>query len=101
MVLKAELKSTKSILTYVLRCSSLKLNSTDLLYPESYRINSPDESRLLDIADNFQLCVHDSSALDHRPPEPFSWPGCASFVADFLSLEPLEPPVNLVRNVKH
>ncbi|KAK9532276.1 hypothetical protein VZT92_009668 [Zoarces viviparus] len=98
----------------------LKLNSTDLLYPESYRINYPNESRLLDIANNFQrqyshlhpnrkpllLCPTNEcgvkkfvsttlrpSTTDH--PELFSWPGCASFVADFLSLEPLEPPVNL------
>ncbi|XP_031696974.1 dynein regulatory complex subunit 7 [Anarrhichthys ocellatus] len=98
----------------------LKLNSTDRLYPESYRINSPDESRLLDIADNLQrqyshlhpnrkpllLCPTNECGVKKfvsttlRPtttehPELFSWPGCASFVADFLSLEPLEPPVNL------
>ncbi|XP_068588230.1 dynein regulatory complex subunit 7 [Cebidichthys violaceus] len=98
----------------------LKLNTTDQLCPESYRMNSPDERRLLDIADNFHrqysllypdrkpllLCPTNECGVKKfvsttlRPtatehPELFTWPGCASFVADFLSLEPLEPPVNL------
>ncbi len=30
-------------------------------------------------------------------PELFTWEGCASFVTNFLSLDPLEPPVDLVR----
>lgn len=34
--------------------TSLKLDKGDELYPESYRVNSPDEIRLLAIADNFQ-----------------------------------------------
>lgn len=30
-------------------------------------------------------------------PELYTWQGCASFLANFLSLEPLEPPVDPVR----
>lgn len=130
------------------------LNSeADRLCPESFRVNSPDETRLLAVADNFQhqyshlypdrkllllcpanecgvkvtfqhplsgvynviihlvslcnTCVSFShiqkfvstslrpSAPEH--PELYTWQGCASFVADFLSLELLEPPVDLVR----
>lgn len=35
------------------------------------------------------------TAAEH--PELYHWRGCASFVADFLSLKPLESPVSLVR----
>ncbi|XP_074500922.1 dynein regulatory complex subunit 7 [Sebastes fasciatus] len=101
---------------------SLKLDQAGELYPESYRVNSPDEIRLLAIADNFQrqyshlypdrkpllLCpinecgVKKFVSMTLRPtptvyPELFTWEGCASFVADFLSLDPLEPPVDLPR----
>ncbi|XP_033981485.1 dynein regulatory complex subunit 7 [Trematomus bernacchii] len=94
----------------------------DELCPESYRVNSPDQIRLLAIADNFQrqysllypdrkpllLCpvnecgVKKFVSMTLRPtptvfPELFAWEGCASFVADFLSLDPLEPPVDLPR----
>ncbi|KAK5864092.1 hypothetical protein PBY51_001060 [Eleginops maclovinus] len=94
----------------------------DELCPESYRVNSPDQIRLLAISDNFQrqysllypdrkpllLCpvnecgVRKFVSLTLRPtpaffPELFNWEGCASFVADFLSLDPLEPPVDLPR----
>uniref|UniRef100_A0A665U5D3 Uncharacterized protein n=1 Tax=Echeneis naucrates TaxID=173247 RepID=A0A665U5D3_ECHNA len=86
-------------------------------YPESYKTNSPDELQLLAIVENFQ---HQYFHLypDHKPlllcpvnefgvkkfvsttlrptltayPELFSWEGSASFVADFLSLDHLEPP---------
>nr|XP_046253588.1 dynein regulatory complex subunit 7 isoform X2 [Scatophagus argus] len=93
---------------------------TDELCPESYRVNSPDEMRLLAIADSFQrqyshlcperkpllLCPANECGVKKfvsttlQPtsttyPELFTWEGCASFVADFLSLEPLEPPVEL------
>ncbi|XP_077368253.1 dynein regulatory complex subunit 7 isoform X2 [Festucalex cinctus] len=96
------------------------LSST--LLPESYRHNSPEEIRLLAIADNFQcqyrlLCperkpllicpinecgVQKFVSTTLRPtmtshPELLNWEGCASFVADFLSLNPLEPPVELPR----
>ncbi|XP_071314856.1 dynein regulatory complex subunit 7 isoform X2 [Trachinotus anak] len=91
-------------------------------YPEPYRINCPDEIRLLSIADNFQrqyshlypdrkpllLCpVNEcgvkkfvSTTLRPTPtiyPELFTWEGSASFVANFLSLDPLEQPVDLPR----
>ncbi|XP_049609560.1 dynein regulatory complex subunit 7 isoform X2 [Syngnathus scovelli] len=90
--------------------------------PESYRCNSVEEVRLLAIADNFQrqyslLCPERKSLLlcpinecgvqkfvstTLRPtmtshPELLNWEGCASFVADFLSLNPLEPPGELPR----
>ncbi|XP_040009242.1 dynein regulatory complex subunit 7 [Xiphias gladius] len=98
------------------------VDEVDNLCPESYRINSPDEIRLLAIADNFQrqyshlypdrkpllLCpVNEcgmkkfvSTTLRPTPtmyPELFTWGGCASFVANFLSLDPLEPPVDMPR----
>ncbi|XP_068196624.1 dynein regulatory complex subunit 7 [Antennarius striatus] len=92
------------------------------LCPESYRINSPKEIQLLAMAENFQrqysylyperkpllLCPINECGVKKfvsttlRPtspvhPELFTWEGCASFVADFLSLEPLDPPVELPR----
>ncbi|XP_054465855.1 dynein regulatory complex subunit 7 [Anoplopoma fimbria] len=98
----------------------LKLDHADELCPESYRVNSPDEVRLLEITDNFQhqyshlypdrkpllLCPINECGVKKfvsttlRPtstvyPVFFTWQGCASFVADFLSLEPLDPPGNL------
>ncbi|XP_059188538.1 dynein regulatory complex subunit 7 [Centropristis striata] len=100
----------------------LKLDNADDLSPESYRVNSPAEIRLLAVADNFQrqyshlypdrkpllLCPFNecgvqkfvSTTLRPTPtvyPELFTWEGCASFVANFLSLDPLEPPVDLPR----
>ncbi|KAM9350281.1 dynein regulatory complex subunit 7 [Symphorus nematophorus] len=90
--------------------------------PGTYRVNSPEEIRLLAIADNFQrqylylypdrkpllLCpVNEygvkkflSTSLRPTPTvhhQLFTWEGCASFVADFLSVDPLEPPVELPR----
>ncbi|XP_035512918.1 dynein regulatory complex subunit 7 [Morone saxatilis] len=98
------------------------LDKPDELSPESYRVNSPDEVRLLAIADNFQrqyshlypdrkpllLCpvnecgVKKFVSMTLRPtptiyPDLFNWEGCASFVADFLSLDPLDPPADLPR----
>ncbi|XP_067361429.1 dynein regulatory complex subunit 7 isoform X2 [Channa argus] len=92
------------------------------LCPETYRINSPDEIRLMAIADNFQcqylhlyperkpllLCpvnecgVKKFVSMTLRPtpptyPELLTWEGCASFVAGFLSLDLLESPVELPR----
>ncbi|KAM8755120.1 dynein regulatory complex subunit 7 isoform 1-T2 [Acanthopagrus schlegelii] len=94
----------------------------DDLCPESYRVNSPDEIRLLAIVENFQLqyshlcperkplllcpvneCgVKKFVSMTLRPAptastELFTWEGCASFVADFLSLDLLEPPVDVPR----
>ncbi|XP_061549769.1 dynein regulatory complex subunit 7 [Phycodurus eques] len=90
------------------------------LLPESYRHNSVEEVRLLAIADNFQrqyrllcperkpllLCPINECGVQKfvsttlRPtmtsyPELLNWEGCASFVADFLSMNPLEPPGEL------
>ncbi|MEQ2251426.1 hypothetical protein ILYODFUR_010831, partial [Ilyodon furcidens] len=87
------------------------------LHPESYRINSPKEEQLLEIADNFQhqylLLYPDRKPLllfpvnecgvrkfvstTLRPTqtglwELQSWQDCSSFVADFLTVQPLEPP---------
>ncbi|XP_051914686.1 dynein regulatory complex subunit 7 isoform X1 [Hippocampus zosterae] len=92
------------------------------LLPESYKCNSVEEVRLLAIADNFQrqyclLCPERKSLLlcpinecgvqkfvstTLRPtmtshPGLLNWEGCALFVADFLSLNPLEPPGELPR----
>ncbi|KAM7404190.1 hypothetical protein PAMP_011559 [Pampus punctatissimus] len=100
----------------------LSLEQTDALCPESYRLNSSDEMRLLAVADNFQrqyshlfpdrkpllLCPVNECGVKKfvsttlQPtltihPELFTWEGCASFVANFLSLDPLEPPVDLPR----
>ncbi|XP_075331570.1 dynein regulatory complex subunit 7 [Odontesthes bonariensis] len=94
------------------------------LHPESYRMNSADEMRLLAIADNFQrqysllypdrkpllLCPANECGVKKfvsttvRPTttshcELLTWQGCASFLADFLPLEPLEPPVDLPRQL--
>ncbi|KAM8863100.1 dynein regulatory complex subunit 7 isoform 3-T3 [Spinachia spinachia] len=98
----------------------LTLDNADKPCPESYRRNSPNEVGLMAVAENFQrqyshlcpdrkpllLCPTNEwgvkkfvsttlrpTATDHL--ELFTWQGCASFVADFLSLEPLEPPENL------
>ncbi|XP_031606055.1 dynein regulatory complex subunit 7 isoform X1 [Oreochromis aureus] len=96
------------------------VSASEKLLPESYRSNSPEEIRLLAIAENFQrqyshlcpdrkpllLCpvnecgVKKFVSTSLRPPstihcELFEWQGCASFVADFLSLVPLDPPVEL------
>ncbi|KAM6982042.1 dynein regulatory complex subunit 7 [Tautogolabrus adspersus] len=102
----------------------LNQEKADALFPESYRVNSPNEIRLLNIADNFQqqfshlfpernpllLCpVNEcgvkkfvSTTLRPTPinnPEFFNWGGCASLVADFLSLVPLDPPEDLPRRL--
>ncbi|XP_056897306.1 dynein regulatory complex subunit 7-like isoform X2 [Takifugu flavidus] len=82
--------------------------------------NSPSEARMVAIANNFQrqyshlfpqrrlllLCLENENGVQKfvsttlRPtapehPELHHWRGCAAFVADFLSLKPLESPVNL------
>ncbi|XP_067449650.1 dynein regulatory complex subunit 7 isoform X2 [Thunnus thynnus] len=100
----------------------LSLEKMDESCPESYRLNSSDETRLLAVADNFQrqyshlfpdrkpllLCPVNECGVKKfvsttlQPtltihPELFTWEGCASFVANFLSLDPLEPPVDLPR----
>ncbi|XP_053174100.1 dynein regulatory complex subunit 7 [Scomber japonicus] len=99
------------------------LEQTESL-PDSYRLNSCDETRLLDISLNFQrqysllfperkvllLCPANECGVKKfvsttlQPtltlhPQLYTWDACASFVADFLSLEPLEPPVELPRCV--
>uniref|UniRef100_A0A671YPR0 Dynein regulatory complex subunit 7 n=1 Tax=Sparus aurata TaxID=8175 RepID=A0A671YPR0_SPAAU len=100
-------------------CPQITIND---LCPESYRVNSPDEIRLLAIVENFQLqyshlcperkplllcpvneCgVKKFVSMTLRPAptastELFTWEGCASFVADFLSLDLLESPVDVPR----
>ncbi|XP_037836960.1 dynein regulatory complex subunit 7 isoform X1 [Kryptolebias marmoratus] len=90
------------------------------LHPPSYRINSSREIRLLAIAENFQrqysllhpdrkpllLCplnecgVRKFVSTTLRPTttshcDLLTWQGCASFVSDFLLLEPLDPPTEL------
>ncbi|CAJ1084316.1 dynein regulatory complex subunit 7 isoform X3 [Xyrichtys novacula] len=99
-------------------------NLEEDLSPESYRVNSANETRMLNIAHNFQrqfsflfpertpllLCpVNEcgvkkfvSTTLRPTPtshPELFTWEGCSSFVADFLSLVPLDPPEDLPRTL--
>ncbi|XP_008281441.1 coiled-coil domain-containing protein lobo homolog [Stegastes partitus] len=103
--------------------ASTELTELQLL-PESYRINSISEIRLLAIADNFQhqyshlfpdrklllLCPVNECGVKKFvsttvrpttmvPPELLTWQGCALFVANFLTLEPLEPPVHLPRHL--
>ncbi|KAK5600545.1 hypothetical protein CRENBAI_014775 [Crenichthys baileyi] len=83
------------------------------LHPASYRINSPMEDQLLEIADNFQhqylllypdrkplLLVGKFVSTTLRPTqtglwELQSWQDCSSFVADFLTVQPLEPPTEV------
>ncbi|TNM86535.1 hypothetical protein fugu_006765 [Takifugu bimaculatus] len=82
--------------------------------------NSPSEARMVAIANNFQrqyshlfpqrrpllLCLENENGVQKfvfttlwptapEHPELHHWRGCAAFVADFLSLKPLESPVNL------
>ncbi|XP_075882922.1 dynein regulatory complex subunit 7 isoform X2 [Nelusetta ayraudi] len=97
------------------RLASLNLD-LDALCPESYRVNTPDEERLLVFATELQrqyshlypertpllLCPTNeygvkfvSTCLKPTPPESsqlYTWQGCSSFVANFMSLEPLDPP---------
>ncbi|XP_041859313.1 dynein regulatory complex subunit 7 isoform X2 [Melanotaenia boesemani] len=100
------------------------LKPQELCVPESYRTNSPRETQLLAMADNFQrqylflhpdrkplllcplnecgvrkfvstsLCPTTTSHCEFQ-----TWQGCASFVADFLSLDPLEPPADLPKQL--
>ncbi|XP_038124475.1 dynein regulatory complex subunit 7-like [Cyprinodon tularosa] len=101
-----------------------KLQLSEELMPESCRINSPKEEQLLETADNF----HQQYVLLHPDSKPlllcpvnecgvrkfisttvqpvasnlgdlFYWQDCSSFVADFLSLRPLEPPTELPRQL--
>ncbi|XP_070966370.1 dynein regulatory complex subunit 7 [Oncorhynchus clarkii lewisi] len=93
-------------------------------YPTSYKENSPQEKLLLAIADNF-CCQYVHLYPDRKPlllsplnecgvqkfvsttlrptllsyPELYSWEGCASFVSEFLSLEPLDPPIDPPRHL--
>ncbi|XP_023148711.2 dynein regulatory complex subunit 7 [Amphiprion ocellaris] len=92
--------------------------------PDSYRTNSRSEIQLLAIADNFQrqyshlfpdrkpllLCPLNECGMKKfvsttlRPTtmvhhELVTWQGCASFVANFLTLELLEPPVDPPRHM--
>ncbi|XP_034045104.1 dynein regulatory complex subunit 7 [Thalassophryne amazonica] len=87
--------------------------------PDSYKLNSSRESQMLQIANNFQrqylhlypdrkpllLCPTNECGVQKfvstslRPSatahsDLYTWQGCASFVADFLSLQPLKPPYN-------
>ncbi|XP_038159561.1 dynein regulatory complex subunit 7-like [Cyprinodon tularosa] len=101
-----------------------KLQLSEELMPESYRINSPKEEQLLEIVDNFQqqyLCLYPERkplllcpinecgvrkfiSTTVQPTasnlyDLFCWQDCSSFVADFLSLQPLEPPTELPRQL--
>uniref|UniRef100_A0A3P9JPI0 Dynein regulatory complex subunit 7 n=1 Tax=Oryzias latipes TaxID=8090 RepID=A0A3P9JPI0_ORYLA len=104
-------------LTEIICMLSVKLCVLSLSNPESYMTNSVVETRLLNVADSFQrqytvlfpdrkpllLCPLNEcgvkkfvsttlqpSASSHC--ELQTWQGCAYFVANFLSLELLEPP---------
>ncbi|NWX91655.1 DRC7 protein, partial [Nothoprocta pentlandii] len=86
--------------------------------PSSYKTNSPKEKKLLRVADNFlqqyaHLCPDREPLLLHpanecgiekfvsttvRPTllpytELYHWEGCASFVSDYLTMEPLKSPI--------
>ncbi|XP_062442550.1 dynein regulatory complex subunit 7 [Rhea pennata] len=86
--------------------------------PSSYKTNSPEEKKLLCIADNFlqqyaHLCPDREPLLLHpvnecgvekfvsttvRPTllpytELYHWEGCASFVSDYLTMELLKSPI--------
>ncbi|XP_035867780.1 dynein regulatory complex subunit 7 [Phyllostomus discolor] len=86
--------------------------------PCSYQSNTPEEEHLLEVADNFSrqyshLCpdrvplflyplneceVPKFVSTTIRPtlmpyPELYNWDGCAQFVSDFLSMEPLPDPL--------
>ncbi|XP_022052450.2 dynein regulatory complex subunit 7 isoform X4 [Acanthochromis polyacanthus] len=92
--------------------------------PDSYKTNSHSEIQLLAIADNFQrqyshlfpdrkpllLCPVNECGMKKfvsttlKPTtmvhhELVTWQGCASFVASFLNLELLEPPVDPPRHM--
>ncbi|XP_074536909.1 dynein regulatory complex subunit 7 [Halichoeres trimaculatus] len=98
--------------------------NNDQLRPESYRLNSPNEIHMLKIADSFQrqysYLFPERKPLLLSPlnecgvkkfvsttlgltstslPELYTWEGCAGFVADFLSLVPLDPPEDLPRTL--
>ncbi|XP_072222491.1 dynein regulatory complex subunit 7 [Leuresthes tenuis] len=105
-------------------CNTSGSSLLSLRSPESYRTNSADEIRLLAIADNFQrqylllypdrkpllLCPANECGVKKfvsttiRPTttshcDLLTWQDCASFVADFLLPEPLEPPVDLPKHL--
>nr|XP_008120536.2 PREDICTED: dynein regulatory complex subunit 7 [Anolis carolinensis] len=86
--------------------------------PESYRSNTPKEQLLLQVADNFHrqyahLCPDREPLFLHpvnecgvekfvsttvRPTlllysELYNWDGCARFVSDYLTMEPLPSPI--------
>ncbi|KAG9272008.1 dynein regulatory complex subunit 7 [Astyanax mexicanus] len=92
--------------------------------PVSYRENSAKEKLLQTMADNFNcqysylypdrtpllLCPLNECGVQKfvsttlRPtllpyPEIYHWQGCASFISDFLSLQPLDPPVDLPKKL--
>uniref|UniRef100_A0ABM5ETQ7 Dynein regulatory complex subunit 7 n=1 Tax=Pogona vitticeps TaxID=103695 RepID=A0ABM5ETQ7_9SAUR len=87
--------------------------------PESYRTNSAKEQQLLQVADNFHrqyahLCPDREPLFLHpvnecgvekfvsttvRPTllpysELYNWDGCARFVSDYLTMEPLPSPIS-------
>ncbi|XP_039619776.1 dynein regulatory complex subunit 7 isoform X2 [Polypterus senegalus] len=88
-------------------------------FPPSYKENTPKERSIFAMVENFRLqyaylypdrkplilcplneCkVQKSVCTTLRPtllnyPETYSWDGCASFVSDYLIMEPLEPPTD-------
>ncbi|XP_056307979.1 dynein regulatory complex subunit 7 [Danio aesculapii] len=93
-------------------------------YPSSYKQNSSQETLMLAMAENFRqqfvLLYPDRKALLLSPvnecgvqkfvsttlrssllpyPELYDWEGCASFVSDYLSLELLDPPFELPKQL--
>ncbi|XP_026872993.2 dynein regulatory complex subunit 7 [Electrophorus electricus] len=94
-------------------------------WPSSYRENSSQENLLLAMAENVR-CQYAHLYPDRRPlflcpenecgvkkfvsttlrptllpiPELYHWQGCASFVSDFLSLELLDPPIDLPKQLR-
>ncbi|CAM4734336.1 unnamed protein product [Leuciscus chuanchicus] len=92
--------------------------------PSSYKENSPQEKLMLAMAENFcqqyALLYPDNKPLLLCPvnecgvqkfvsttlrstllsyPELYNWEGCASFVSDYLSLELLDPPFELPKQL--
>ncbi|XP_051976220.1 dynein regulatory complex subunit 7 isoform X1 [Xyrauchen texanus] len=92
--------------------------------PSSYKENSTQDKLMLAITENFRqqyaLLYPDRKPLLLSPvnecgvqkfvsttlrctllpyPELYSWEGCSSFVSDYLSLEPLEPPFEIPKQL--
>uniref|UniRef100_A0A8V0ZEA7 Dynein regulatory complex subunit 7 n=1 Tax=Gallus gallus TaxID=9031 RepID=A0A8V0ZEA7_CHICK len=122
--ISSELHDTKTKLSVEQICFSSDVpdfdwNSIDTSQlPDSYKMNSPREKKLLRIADHYHqqythLCPERKPLFLHpvnecgvekfvsttvRPTllpytELYHWDGCASFVSDYLTMEPLKCPL--------